>query len=427
MSHRSVVVTGAGVVCPLGTTVDELWEGLLAGRSGIAPLTRFDPARFHSRFAGQVDDSAVRLSPGPFRFEFGRMSAFVRYALFAADRAVADSGLGAGAGAGTEREVADGRQAPTALPPGGAVYLGVAMGGLPSIETGVLRQERQGVRKTSPFLIPSLIPNMAASAVALRHGITDEQVTIAGACASGCQALGQAMRAIRSGARTWALAGGAEAVTTPITYSGFQAMRALSRYDDPERTPRPFDRDRDGMVVGEAAAVFVLEDRAHAEARGARLYGELSGYASNSGCDDLTGISARHVTRCMNSALADAAVAPDDVDCVFAQASGMVQGDAAELAAVRDVTSTVRRRPVVTSVKGHTGYTFAANGPLNLAAALLALRDQTVPPTLKLDRPDPEFTDIDIARDIRKTELRRCLINAFGFGGINASLVVSRA
>ncbi|MGY9065733.1 beta-ketoacyl-[acyl-carrier-protein] synthase family protein [Streptomyces sp. CAS3] len=416
MRRRRVVVTGAGVVCSLGSTAGELWEGLLTGRSGVAPVTRFDPGRFHSRLAAEVEDAEVVLEPGPHDFEFKRMSAFVRYALFAADQAVQDSGLNVGA-------PGDGSAPPPGLPSAGGVFLGVAMGGLPSIEAGVLRQEHQGVRRTSPFLIPSLIPNMAASAIALRHGITDEQLTISGACASGCQALGEAMRAIRSGARTWALAGGAEAVTTPITYSGFQAMRALSRGDDPASTPRPFDHRRDGMVVGEGAAVFLLEDAAHAEARGARVHGELAGYATNSGCDDLTGISTPHVVRCMGDALADAGVAPGAVDCVYAQASGMVRGDAAELAAVESLL----HRPVVTSIKGHTGYTFAANGPLNLAAALMALRDQAVSPTLKFERADPAFAGIDIAGEARRTELRHCLINAFGFGGINASLVVSRA
>lgn len=410
------------MICPLGSTVEELWRGLLAGRSGIVPLTRFDPGRFRSRYAGQVDDTLVTFSPGPFQFEIGRMSAFVRYALFAADRAIEDSGL-----ASTATDGPNATATPSRFPPGGAVFLGVAMGGLPSIEAGVLRQERRGVRKTSPFLIPSLIPNMAASVIALRHGIEDEQVTIAGACASGGQALGRAMRAIQSGDRTWAIAGGAEAVTTPITYSGFEAMNALSRRDDPAVTPRPFDGERDGMIVGEAAAVFVLEDRVHAESRGAVIHGELTGFATNSGCDDITGISTRHVTRCMTSALSDASVAPDAVDCVFAQASGMIQGDAAELAAVRSVTANARRKPIVTSIKGHTGYMFAANGPMNLASALMALRHQTAPPTSKLEHVDPSFADIDIAREARATQMRHCLINAFGFGGINASLIVSRA
>ena len=417
-----MVITGVGVLCPLGSSADELWKRLLAGDSGIVPLTRFDPARFSSRVAGQVDDAAVTLSPGPFHFEFRRMSAFVRYALFAAERAVDDSGLAAAA-----RGDARAPRAQRRLPPGGAVFMGVAMGGLPSIEAGVLKQEREGTRRTSPFLIPSLIPNMAASAIALRHGIEGEQMTIAGACASGSQALGHAMRAVQSGARPWVLAGGAEAVTTPVTYSGFEAMRALSRRDDPERTPRPFDRDRDGMVVGEAAAVFVLEDREHAEARGARVHGELTGYATNSGCDEITDISVPHVTRCMSGALTDAVTAADDIDCVFAQASGTVQGDAAEARAVLDLTAAADRRPVLTSIKGHTGYSFAANGPMNLAAALMALRHQTVPPTLNLEQPDPGFAGLDIVREARRTEVRRCLINAFGFGGINASLVVSRA
>ncbi|MGW7296860.1 beta-ketoacyl-[acyl-carrier-protein] synthase family protein [Streptomyces sp. NPDC054829] len=404
---RSVVVTGMGVVCSLGADVDELWKGLLAGRSGIGPVTRFDPERFRSRYAAEIDDTRVTLEPGPLRFETDRMSGFVRYALFAADRALAASGL-------TERRA-------------GGVWLGVAMGGLPSIEAGVLRQERQGPRRTSPFLIPSLIPNMAASMIALRHGIEGEQVTVAGACASGCQAVGQAMRAVRSGARRWAVAGGSEAVTTPVTWSGFEAMRALSRRGGPEGTPRPFDRDRDGMIVGEAAAVFVLEDREHAEARGADIHGELTGFASNSGGEGITGLSAPHITRCMTDALADAGLGPDAVDCVLAQASGMVQGDAAELAAVRAASAGSARPPVVTSVKGHLGYAFAANGPLNLAAALLALRHRTVPPTLNLDRTEPSFADLDIAREPRERVIRHCLINAFGFGGINASLVVSRA
>lgn len=419
MARHGVVVTGMGVVCPLGATADELWQGLVTGRSGIAPVTRFDPGRFHSRLAGQIDDSVVTFAPGPLQFETPRMSAFVRYALFAAERALEDSGLGPTADSGAVAA------AHRPCPPRGGVYLGVSMGGLPSIEAGVLRQEQQGVRRTSPFLIPSLIPNMAASVIALRQGIEGEQVTVAGACASGVQAMGQAMRAIRSGARTWAIAGGAEAVITPITYSGFQAMRVLSRHQDPEATPRPFDRSRDGIVVGEAAAVFVLEERAHAEARGAVIHGELTGFDANSGGDSLTGLSARHVTRCMAGAVADAGLEPDAIDCVFAQASGMVQGDAAELEALCALTADTGHRPVVTSVKGHMGYSFAANGPLNLASALMSLRHQTVPPTLHLDETDPEFDKADIACEVRGTRMRRCLINAFGFGGINASLVVS--
>nr|WP_260859860.1 hypothetical protein [Streptomyces cupreus] len=169
-----------------------------------------------------------------------------------------------------------------------------------------------------------------------------------------------------------------------------------------------------------------MEERGHAEARGAVIHGELTGFASNSGGQGITGLSSRHITRCMADALTDAALTPDAIDCVFAQASGMVQGDAAELEAVQAATADARRKPVVTSIKGHTGYAFAANGPMNLAVSLMALRHQTVPPTVKLDRTELSFADVDIAREPRGTGIRRCLINAFGFGGINASLVVSR-
>jgi 3-oxoacyl-[acyl-carrier-protein] synthase II len=415
--RRRVVITGMGVVCPLGATVDELWQGLIAGRSGVGPVTRFDPSRFRCRHAAQIDDAGVRFAPGPLDFELARMTAFVRNAVFAADRALDDSCLAR----------ASGEAAAGAWPPGGAIFLGVAMGGLPAIEAGVLRQEQLGPRKTTPLLIPSLIPNMAASMIALRHRIEQPQTTVSGACASGSQALGHAMRAIQSGTCTWALAGGTEAVTTPITYSGFEAMRALSPCAEPDATPRPFDRRRDGMIVGEAAAVFVLEDRGHAEARGAAIHGELTGYATTSGGDAIAGSTAGAIARCMAVALADAALDPGAIDCVFAHASGMARGDAAELEAIRAVMPATGRAPIVTSIKGHIGYTFAATGPMNLASAVLALRHQRVPPTRNFEQADAPFVDMAIAREPRQAEVRHCLINTYGFGGINANVIVSSA
>lgn len=198
-------------------------------------------------------------------------------------------------------------------------------------------QERRGPRRTTPFLIPSLIPNMAASMIALRHRMGDVQQTIAGACASGSQAIGEAMRAIRDGVCDWVLAGGAEAVTTPITYSGFEAMRALCLADDPTRAPRPFDAARDGMIVGEGAAAFVLEEESRARARGAPILGRIVGYATNSGAPDLSAISVEDAVRSMRGALDDAELTPDDIDGIFAQSSGMISGDAAELAAIQTV------------------------------------------------------------------------------------------
>ncbi|HEU5319724.1 MAG TPA: beta-ketoacyl-[acyl-carrier-protein] synthase family protein [Methylomirabilota bacterium] len=402
---RRVVVTGAGVVSALGCTPGELWDGLCSDRSGVGPVTRFDPGRFRCRVAAQVDDGRLRFD-GAFAFELKRMSAFVRYALFAAEQAVAASGIPVAARAAR-----------------GRVFLGVAMGGLPSVEAGVMRQEARGPRHTTPFLIPSLIPSMAASMIALRLPLTGPQCTIAGACASGSQALGEARRSIRDGHCDWAVAGGAEAVTTPITYSGFEAMAALSLVQDPAATPRPFDARRDGMVVGEGAAAFLLEERSHALARGAPILGELTGFATNSGGGDLTAPSADHLADCMAGAVADAELEAADVDAVFAQASGMVVGDAREMDALQKVFG--GRSPAVTSIKGHVGYLFAGNGPLGLAAALLALRAQALPPTRNFQAVEPAYAGLDVVAEPRPMALRRCLINAFGFGGINASLVVS--
>lgn len=419
MAARRCVVTGIGVATPLGTGLPEVWDALLAGRSGIAGVTRFDAGRFACRLAGEVDDALLDLVRGPYAFEIRRMSAFVRHALHAAGRALLDGGL-------LDGGLAGGPEGGGPLPPDGAIFMGVAMGGLPSIEAGVLKQESRGPRKTTPFLIPSLIPNMAAGMTALRYGFRGPQYTAAGACASGAQALGQALGAIRSGACRWALAGGAEAVTTPITWSGFEAMRALSLSPDPDRTPRPFDRSRDGLIPGEGAAVFLLEERSHAEARGAAIRGELSGYATNSGCgDEITGIPVADTAACMAAALADAGIGPADVGCVFAQASGQPRGDAAELEAVRQVFAPGGRLPPVTSLKGHTGYLFAANGPMNAAASILAMRDGLLPATRNLEALDPGFEDMDVLSAPRRSRPRHCLVNAFGFGGINASLVLS--
>jgi 3-oxoacyl-[acyl-carrier-protein] synthase II len=410
MTARRCVVTGIGVATPLGTALPEFWDALLAGRSGIAEVTRFDAGRFACRLAGEVDDARLDPVRGRYAFEIKRMSAFVRHALHAAGRALLDGGIDTN----------------EPLLPDGGIFMGVAMGGLPSIEAGVLKQESQGPRKTTPFLIPSLIPNMAASMTALRYGFRGPQYTAAGACASGAQALGQALGAIRSGACRWALAGGAEAVTTPITWSGFEAMRALSLAPDPDRTPRPFDRARDGLIPGEGAAVFLLEERSHAEARGAAILGELSGYATNSGCgDEITGIPVADTAACMAAALADAGIGAADIGCVFAQASGQPRGDAAELEAVRRVFSPAGGMPPITSLKGHMGYLFAANGPVNAAASILAMRDGLLPATRNLEALDPGFEDMDVLSAPRRARPRHCLVNAFGFGGINASLVLS--
>lgn len=402
---RAVVVTGVGVVSAVGNDWSSLREALREGRSGVGPVTRFDAGGHACRVAAEVAPAGLR-APTHLRHEAERMDRFVTYALSAAGEALAQAGLGGDDGP----------------PARGGVFVGVGMGGLPHVESGVTRQAALGPRKTHPYLIPSLVPNMAAGMVALGYGIDGPQMTFGSACSSGVQALGEAMWALRAGRLDWALAGGTEAVVTPITFSGFQAMRALTKRPAGE-TPRPFDRRRDGMVVGEGAALFVLEPRERAQARAATVLGEIEGYASVSGAHGIALVSGAAGERCMRAALDDAGRAPAEVDAVFARGAGLLRCDEEELRALRGVFGANGTRPAVTSPEGNLGHTFGASGPLALAAALGAMADQELPATLHCDELPEGFEDVDVARARRPARLRRCLINTFGFGGANASLV----
>jgi 3-oxoacyl-[acyl-carrier-protein] synthase II len=403
---REVVITGVGVVSSLGHSRGLFSERLFAGVSGVGPVTRFDASRFNCRLAAEVDEEGLEAASGPYSHEIERMDRFIRYSLVASRGAIAESGIAEGG----------------KLPEGGAIYMGVGMGGLPHIEAGVLRQEAQGPRRTVPYLIPSLIPNMAAALVGLDLAFQGPQYTFTSACSSGNQALGEAFYAIRTGRLAWALSGGTEAVITPITFSGFQAMRALSTQSDASAAPRPFDRRRDGMIVGEGAALFVLEDRQHAEARSAHPLGKLAGYATTGGGGGITLRCSTAAARCMAAALEDAGLEAGDIEALFAQAPGMAHDDR-ELEAIRTTFYDAGARPAVTSTEGHIGHTFGASGPLSLAAALSALARQEIPPTLKLDEPAPGYEDLDLVLRRRPARLTHCLVNSFGFGGVNASLV----
>jgi len=409
MSVRRVVITGVGIVSPLGVCPGKYWESLKNGQSGIGPLTRFDGSRFSCRLAAEVEDNYLKVKEGPFAHEVKRMDRFVRYALLAAEGAVADSGIQAAANTGDKA----------------GLYIGVGMGGLPHIESGVVKQEDRGPRRISPYLIPSLIPNMAASMIAMDYGLSCPQYTIAGSCASGSQAIGLAFQGIRSGGFEWALAGGAEAVITPITFSGFEALRALSPSHHPRSTPRPFDKSRDGMIVGEGAALFVLEDRVSAEARGANIYAELKGYATWSRGSHIALQSPDDMANCMRLALVDSGLRDSDIDCIYAQASGLKKGDGVELMALKSLLGNGNTRPAITSIKGHIGHTFAASGPFSLVALLGALRENLVSPTLNLTGTEKEYSDMNLVRQPLPMTVRHGLINSAGFGGINASLIVS--
>jgi 3-oxoacyl-[acyl-carrier-protein] synthase II len=406
-SSRRAAVTGIGVVSALGVTVPEVWKRLLRGETGIRPISRFPSDRFISRLAAEVDDTKVVLRQNSLDFEMRRMALFVRFAVAAGEAALADSAIAMNSGAARD----------------GAIYSGVSMGGLPNIEAGVLRQEQKGPRKTTPFLIMSLIPSMAGSMLAQRAAFVGPQLTFAGACAAGSQALGAALQAIRRGDHSWVLAGGSEAVTTPIAFSGFEAMRALSRGNDATLAPRPFDAQRDGFIIGEGAAFFVVEDWARAQARGATIYGEISGAATSTGADGITLQTPESIASCIAAAIRDAGLKPGDIDYVYAQSSGLIRGDRAEIEALRRVFG--QRMPPLTSIKAQTGYTFAANGPLSVLAALMALRSGQLSPTRNFISADDDIGPFDVVVAPRSLAGRHCLVNAIGFGGVNASLVVS--
>jgi 3-oxoacyl-[acyl-carrier-protein] synthase II len=413
MRHPAVAITGVGVASPLGSDAQVFATRIFDGEVAVRPVTRFDPARFRCRLAAEVDDRGLVKAPAadPFARRLGR---FVHLALAATADALVDAELHPMATESPQAVAKDvGR---------GGVFAGVAVGGLPEMEQGVLRQEQRGPRKIFPFLIPSLIPNMAASQIAEHYAPGVPQWTLAGACASGTQALIEAAHAIASGRLDWAIAGGSEAVITPITFSGFEAMLSLSVRA--EGTPRPFDRAADGMIVGEGAAFFVLESRAHAAARGARVRGAIAGGAITSGAERLTLSSVSAAVRCMRMALADAAVQTDEIDCVFAQATGLPAGDAQEMAALVDVFRG-GARPVITSVKGQIGHTFGASGPLHVAVALESMRRQRVPRVVNLDEPAPVGASLDLARDVCDRRIRGVLVNSFGFGGLNATIVLT--
>jgi len=398
-----------GLVSPLGNTPEELWRRLIDGCSAVKPVTRFDSGRFACKLAAEVESCPLPEEAEPHRHELKRLDPFVRYALSAAGSALAASGF-------PLARLADAS---------GGIYMGVSMGGLGTLENGFLRQEAEGPERTDPYLISATIPNTAAGMIALTYGFDGPQYTLVGGCSSGVQAIGEAVEAIRSGRFDWAMAGGAEAVITPITFSGFQAMGILSPATDPQAAPRPFDQARDGMVVGEGAGVLMLENRDAALARGAPLLAEVTGYSTSSVTRHAFFSCSAATARCMERALADAELDPVGLDCIYAHAGGLA-GDANELQAVRQIWNG-SGGPALTSIKGHIGYSFGAGGPLDVIAAILALAEQQISPTLHFSSLPPELSGLDIVDQPRNQRLRTSLINSFGLGGVNACLLVSEA
>ena len=410
--QRRVVITGLGIVSPLGTGVEKNWQAVLEGRSGIRKITRFATDGFASRIAGEVPD--FKAEDFIESKEIKKMDLFIQYALGAAAMAVEDSGLK------IEGEFAEEV----------GVIIGVGLCGLDTIEVTHKALLDGGPRKISPFFIPKVISNLAAGHIAIRYGAKGVNWTPTSACASGTHAIGEAFHLIRRGMQDAVIAGGAESVITPLGVGGFSSMKALStRNDEPERASRPFDKERDGFVVGEGSGVLILEEREQAVKRGAKIYAEVIGYAANGDAYHMTAPSpeGEGAARCMRLALKDAGIAPSDIDYINAHGTSTEYNDANETTAIKTVFGEQVAKLAVSSTKSMTGHLLGAAGAVEGVYSVLALRDGVLPPTINYENPDPAC-DLDyVPNKARKAAIEVALSNSFGFGGTNACAIFRRA
>ena len=409
-STRRIVVTGLGLVTPLGTGVDKTWAALCAGQSGIGRITKFDPAAYDAQIAGEVRD----FDPAQFieKKEIKKMDTFVHYAVGAAQLAVDDAGL---------------KVAPEEATKVG-VYIGSGIGGLGSIEHYHEVLKEKGPGRVSPFFIPMTIINLASGQVAIRIGAKGPNSCAVTACATGNHCIGDAFRLIQHGNADVMVAGGAEAAITPLGVAGFAAAKALSfRNDEPARASRPFDKDRDGFVLGEGAGVVVLEELEHARRRGARIYAELIGYGMNSDAYHITAPpeEGEGAVRCMELALKDAGIAKDQIGYINAHGTSTM-ADAIETRAIKQVFGEQAYKIPVSSTKSMTGHLLGAAGGIEAVFSILALHHGLLPPTINLENPDPAC-DLDyVPNTARAVPIKTALSNSFGFGGVNACLIFRR-
>jgi 3-oxoacyl-[acyl-carrier-protein] synthase II len=407
-TRRRVVVTGIGLVTPLGTGLEENWTKLVAGRSGIGAITRFDASMLPAQIAGEVRDFE------PTRFiehrDVKKMDVFIQYAVAAAQMAVEDSGL----------------SLPLERPDRTGVIVGVGIGGITSLEGSYQFFNEKNFRRVSPFFIPRLIPNMASGQIALRFGARGPNYATTSACASGAHAIGESLVLIRDGRQDVMLAGGAEAPVCLLAVGGFSAMRALATgfNEEPERGSRPFDARREGFVIAEGSAVVVLEALDHARARGARIYAEVAGYGANCDAYHMTQPAPEGVgaAECMGLALEDGGIAAREVGYINAHGTGTPFNDVAETQAVKRVFGEHASRLAISSTKSMTGHSLGASGTIEAAYTVLAIARGVLPPTINLDEPDPAC-DLDYVREgARRVAVDAALSNSFGFGGTNVAL-----
>jgi len=410
--QRRVVITGLGLVTPLGTGLDKNWEALSGGRPGIRTITRFPNVEaYASRIAGEVPDFCAE------DFietkEIKKMDPFIQYAVAAAAMAAQDGAF--------------------KIEPDWATQVGVIVGvgfcGIETIETTKEALLNGGPRKISPFFIPKVISNLAPGQIAIRHGAKGVNWTPTSACASGTHAIGEAFHLIRRGLQDAVIAGGAESAITPLGVGGFAAMKALStRNDEPERASRPFDKDRDGFVIGEGSGILILEERERALKRGAKVYAEVIGYGANGDAYHITAPAPEGdgAARCMALALKDAGIAPSEVDYINAHGTSTEYNDANETLAIKRVFGEHALKLAVSSTKSMTGHLLGAAGAVEGVFSVLAMHHGIIPPTINYENPDPAC-DLDYVPNVaRKANVRVALSNSFGFGGTNACVIFRR-
>ena len=413
VEQRSVVVTGLGLVTPLGVGLETNWQALVTGQSGIRKIDRFPNIdAFASRIAGQVPDFHAEDFIEP--KEIKKMDLFIQYSVAAASMAMEDS-----------RFKIDPEEAENV-----GVIIGVGLCGIDTIEATERAYLDGGPRKISPFFIPKVISNLAPGQIAIRHGAKGVNWTPTSACASGTHAVGEAFHLIRRGLQDAVIAGGAESAITPLGVGGFSAMKALStRNDEPHRASRPFDKERDGFIIAEGSGVLILEERNHALKRGAKIYAEVIGYGANGDAHHITAPApeGEGAARCMRLSLKDAGIEPSEIDYINAHGTSTEYNDANETQAIKKVFGEQAFKLAVSSTKSMTGHLLGAAGAVESVFSVLALGHGTIPPTINYENPDPDC-DLDyVPNHARKADIRVALSNSFGFGGTNACVIFRRA
>ncbi|MBD3656406.1 beta-ketoacyl-ACP synthase II [Marinobacter sp.] len=412
MAKRRVVITGLGMLSPLGNDVASSWQAIRSGQSGIGPIDRFDASEYNTRIGGAIRN--LDMEPWLSSKDARKTDAFIHYGLIASCQAVADSGL-------ESYDALDRTRV--------GVAIGSGIGGLEFIEKSVITMEKGGPRKVSPFFVPASVINMIAGNVAIRFGFQGPNIAITTACTTGTHNIGYAARTIAYGDADVMLAGGSEMATTRTGIAAFSAARALStRNDEPEKASRPWDRDRDGFVLSDGAGVVVLEELEHARRRGAVIYGEVAGFGMSDDAHHITAPpeSGEGAQRAMVNAIRDAGIRPEDIDYINAHGTSTQVGDVAEVAAAKAVFGDHAYKLAMSSTKSMTGHLLGAAGAVEAIFSVLAVRDGILPPTINLDNPD-DGCDLDfVANQSRSADLRYALSNSFGFGGTNGTLIFHR-